>query len=102
MSRTTPWLKLTVGCMASAMASVASDAVITAVPTVPERTVPVATPPASVGEAGSVSVAVTLVPRAIVITWPLIVAQDSPGAGTGQFATAGTPPTETPVTVRLT
>src|SRR5204862_549934 len=32
-----------------------------------------------------VSVAVTFVPSAIVITWPLAVAQDSPAAGTGQF-----------------
>ena len=213
MSRTTPWLKLTAGCIASAMPSVVSVAVITAVPTVPERTVPVATPLAPVGEAGCVMVStpprsdesamvfpatgwpfesrnvtvmvltvtpsagtnegaattvervgltpartvtlrlfasagspsafpaaaswaaagvalsstvepkaafpgdpgapavnvtrmfvrvtVTFVPSVIAIIWPLAVAQYSPDAGTGQFATAGAPPTETLVTARL-
>src|SRR2546428_2994899 len=44
--------------MVSARPSVVSAAGITAVPTVPERTVPVATPRASVGEAGCVMVSV--------------------------------------------
>src|SRR5206468_12608581 len=48
-----------------------------------------------------VSVALTFVPSAIVITWPVAVAQYSPAAGAGQLATAGAPPTETLVTARL-
>src|SRR5439155_22757730 len=48
-----------------------------------------------------VRVTVTFVPSVIAIIWPLAVAQYSPDAGTGQFATAGAPPTETLVTARL-